>query len=127
MDYSSRAKQQIHVEADGKHYLVSIIDSETDIRVQQLIEVMPGEEEYEKVVTKIDWPEAGPVIGSCYDCGSKIPGHHTALCDLAGEEDVKDLPARPGTQYWTGEPYHPQHGHCAVCGGPIDEGQYWTF
>jgi hypothetical protein len=39
----------------------------------------------------------------CWDCGSTIPGHHTPLCDLAEEGDVRDLPQQPGTQWWTGE------------------------
>jgi len=38
----------------------------------------------------------------CYDCGSVIQGHHTALCDLAEANAVRDLPALEGTQYWTG-------------------------
>lgn len=38
----------------------------------------------------------------CWDCGSTIPGRHTALCDLTDETDVKDLPCKPGTQWWTG-------------------------
>jgi hypothetical protein len=28
--------------------------------------------------------------------------HHTQLCDLAEPDAVRDLPAKPGTQYWTG-------------------------
>jgi hypothetical protein len=38
----------------------------------------------------------------CYDCGSTIYLHHTRLCDLAEPNAVRDLPAEPGTQYWTG-------------------------
>jgi hypothetical protein len=38
----------------------------------------------------------------CYDCGSTIYMHHTRLCDLAEPNAVRDLPAEPGTQYWTG-------------------------
>lgn len=38
----------------------------------------------------------------CYDCGSTIYMHHTQLCDLAEDNAIRDLPARPGTQYWTG-------------------------
>jgi hypothetical protein len=38
----------------------------------------------------------------CYDCGSTIYLHHTRLCDLAEPDAVRDLPAEPGTQYWTG-------------------------
>jgi hypothetical protein len=38
----------------------------------------------------------------CYDCGSTIYMHHTRLCDLAEPDAVRDLPAEPGTQYWTG-------------------------
>jgi hypothetical protein len=38
----------------------------------------------------------------CYDCGSTIFLHHTRLCDLAEPDAVRDLPAEPGTQYWTG-------------------------
>jgi len=36
----------------------------------------------------------------CYDCGSTIPGHHTPLCEMAPEGAVRDLPAKPGTQWW---------------------------
>ena len=36
----------------------------------------------------------------CYDCGSTIPCHHTAICATCYDDDVKDLPAVPGTQYW---------------------------
>lgn len=39
----------------------------------------------------------------CYDCGSTIPGHHTTICDLTGNGDIKDLPRKLGTQYWIGE------------------------
>jgi hypothetical protein len=38
----------------------------------------------------------------CYDCGSTIYMHHTRLCDLAEPDAVRDLPAQPGTQHWTG-------------------------
>jgi len=38
----------------------------------------------------------------CYDCGSTIYMHHTRLCDLAEPDAVRDLPAHPGTQHWTG-------------------------
>jgi hypothetical protein len=38
----------------------------------------------------------------CYDCGSTIYMHHTRLCDFAEPDAVRDLPAEPGTQYWTG-------------------------
>lgn len=38
----------------------------------------------------------------CYDCGSTIDRHHTALCDMTSKGDKKDLPAEPGTQWWTG-------------------------
>jgi hypothetical protein len=38
----------------------------------------------------------------CYDCGSTIYMHHTRLCDLAEPDAVRNLPAQPGTQYWTG-------------------------
>jgi hypothetical protein len=38
----------------------------------------------------------------CYDCGSTIYMHHTRLCDLAEPDAVRDLPAEPGTQHWTG-------------------------
>jgi hypothetical protein len=38
----------------------------------------------------------------CYDCGSTIYLHHTRLCDLAEPDAVRDLPAQPGTQHWTG-------------------------
>ena len=38
----------------------------------------------------------------CYDCGSTIFLHHTRLCDLAEPDAVRDLPAEPGTQHWTG-------------------------
>jgi len=39
----------------------------------------------------------------CYDCGSTIFLHHTKLCDLAEPNAVRDLPAKPGSQHWTGE------------------------
>ena len=39
----------------------------------------------------------------CYDCGSTIFLHHTKACDLAEPNAKRDLPAEPGTQYWTGE------------------------
>lgn len=39
----------------------------------------------------------------CYDCGSTIPNHHTPLCAMAGEGAVRDLPQKPGTQYWNKE------------------------
>jgi hypothetical protein len=39
----------------------------------------------------------------CYDCGSTIFLHHTKLCDLAEPNAKHDLPARPGSQHWTGE------------------------
>jgi hypothetical protein len=38
----------------------------------------------------------------CYDCGSTIFLHHTRLCDFAEDNAIRDLPAEPGTQYWTG-------------------------
>jgi hypothetical protein len=38
----------------------------------------------------------------CYDCGSTIYMHHTRLCDFAEPDAVRDLPAKPGTQHWTG-------------------------
>jgi hypothetical protein len=38
----------------------------------------------------------------CYDCGSTIYMHHTRLCDLAEPSAVRDLPAKPGSQHWTG-------------------------
>jgi hypothetical protein len=38
----------------------------------------------------------------CYDCGSTIYLHHTRLCDLAEPDAVRDLPAEPGSQHWTG-------------------------
>jgi len=40
---------------------------------------------------------------SCYDCGSTIKGHHTPSCDMAGKRDKRDLPEKPGTQWWTRE------------------------
>ena len=39
--------------------------------------------------------------GSCYDCGSTIKGHHTPRCEMSGQNDIKDLPEIPGTQWWT--------------------------
>jgi len=39
----------------------------------------------------------------CYDCGSTIFLHHTELCELAEENAIRDLPAKPGSQHWTGE------------------------
>jgi len=38
----------------------------------------------------------------CYDCGSTIPKHHTKTCDMTRNGNIKDLPSKPGTQYWTG-------------------------
>ena len=38
---------------------------------------------------------------ACYDCGSTIEGHHTELCEMAEDNAVRDLPAHPGTQWWT--------------------------
>lgn len=38
---------------------------------------------------------------ACYDCGSTIEGHHTELCEMAEDDAVRDLPAHPGTQWWT--------------------------
>jgi hypothetical protein len=38
----------------------------------------------------------------CYDCGSTIYMHHTRLCDFAEDNAIRDLPAEPGTQHWTG-------------------------
>ena len=54
----------------------------------------PMTEEYSNTV----WPNEND---PCWDCGSTIPGHHTELCDLAPEGAVRDLPAVPGTQYWS--------------------------
>jgi hypothetical protein len=39
----------------------------------------------------------------CYDCGSTIFLHHTELCELAEDNAIRDLPANPGSQHWTGE------------------------
>lgn len=39
----------------------------------------------------------------CYDCGSTIRGQHTPSCDLAPKKSKRDLPEKPGTQYWTRE------------------------
>jgi hypothetical protein len=39
----------------------------------------------------------------CYDCGSTIFLHHTELCELAEDNAIRDLPAKPGSQHWTGE------------------------
>ena len=39
----------------------------------------------------------------CYDCGSTIFLHHTKLCELAEDNAIRDLPAQPGSQHWTGE------------------------
>jgi len=57
-------------------------------------------------ITKVDVPTEWPTKKDpCFDCGSTIPGHHTPLCEMGeGREVVRDLPAEPGTQYWTGEP-----------------------
>lgn len=38
---------------------------------------------------------------ACWDCGSTIKGHHTPLCEFAQFGDKLDLPAIPGTQWWT--------------------------
>lgn len=45
----------------------------------------------------------GTYIVKCWDCGSTIPGHHTQLCEMAEMDTIRDLPAKPGTQWWTGE------------------------
>lgn len=61
--------------------------------------IMPGER-----LPMDDDPEfTNSPENPCYDCGSTIAGHHTKLCDLAAPDDKMDLPAKPGTQYWTGE------------------------
>jgi hypothetical protein len=39
----------------------------------------------------------------CYDCGSTIFLHHTKLCELAEDNAMRDLPAKPGSQHWTGQ------------------------
>jgi hypothetical protein len=39
----------------------------------------------------------------CYDCGSTVFLHHTELCELAEDNAIRDLPANPGSQHWTGE------------------------
>jgi hypothetical protein len=39
----------------------------------------------------------------CYDCGSTIFLHHTKSCDFAEPNAKRDLPEKPGTQYWTGQ------------------------
>lgn len=49
-----------------------------------------------KPTMKID-----PTMPRCYDCGSTIPHHHTPMCDLAELTAIRDLPAEPGTQWWT--------------------------
>lgn len=49
-------------------------------------------------MSKKSWPSKKD---PCYDCGSTIPGHHTKLCDFVEKGDVLDLPAVPGTQWWT--------------------------
>jgi hypothetical protein len=36
---------------------------------------------------------------ACYDCGSTSPGHHTKLCAFADDDDARDLPSIPGTQW----------------------------
>ena len=38
-----------------------------------------------------------------YDCGSTIVGHHTPNCEMGGKNDVMDLPAILGSQWWIGE------------------------
>jgi hypothetical protein len=38
----------------------------------------------------------------CYDCGSTIRNHHTALCADRRARSKRDLPAIAGTQWWTG-------------------------
>lgn len=54
---------------------------------------------------KVPWNEVLPnAEHPCYDCGSTVIGHHTALCDLAPDDAVLDLPSRPGTQHWTEAP-----------------------
>lgn len=42
-------------------------------------------------------------VEACYDCGSTIQGHHTAMCDLAGVGEKHDLPSKPKSHHWTGE------------------------
>ena len=42
----------------------------------------------------------------CYDCGSTIENHHTALCELCceAEGDILDLPSKnEHSQHWSGE------------------------
>jgi hypothetical protein len=36
----------------------------------------------------------------CWDCGSTIPNHHTALCDFTEDGNILDLPMISGTQWW---------------------------
>lgn len=48
---------------------------------------------------KENWPTEENM---CYDCGSTIPNHHTPLCALADDDDIKDLPQKEGTQWWIG-------------------------
>ena len=66
----------------------------------------------------------------CYDCGSTIFLHHTELCELAEENAIRDLPAKPGSQHWTGQipkGLHPIPGlhegvaeeKCPHCGGEL--------
>lgn len=49
---------------------------------------------------RLDYPNAQE---SCYDCGSTIAHRHTPLCAMADKGDDITLPAKPNTQWWTGE------------------------
>lgn len=42
-------------------------------------------------------------VKKCFGCGSTIGNHHTALCESAGPNAIRDLPAVKGTQWWNGE------------------------
>ena len=53
-----------------------------------------------EAIAALDYPNPQE---PCYDCGSTIAHRHTPLCAMADAGDRMDLPAKPGTQYWTGE------------------------
>lgn len=38
----------------------------------------------------------------CWDCGSTLPRRHTPLCAMAGDDETRDLPQVPHTQWWDG-------------------------
>jgi hypothetical protein len=79
--FSSKKAAQAHYDSFGK------------LGPDSLNEFAPGDGDDEENPLD-DYP--------CYDCGSTIYMHHTRLCDFAEPDAVRDLPAKPGTQHWTG-------------------------